>query len=130
MEAPQPPAFSLVPRGTVAPGPPEELELMPAGGGVRERGFRVGRVALRGHAAARGAGRVITCVVETDRGSVEDVYLEGPGGGDALERAGAFLAGSAGMAALVARMLLSLERELDGRGGGPARGRPRSGPPL
>ena len=83
-------------------------------GTMQDQGFTVTRIDLRQYVERTddklGEYSLLTAVVETDRGTVELKYDEGFKGSDALDSAADFLRKYTGLASLVNRALIELQR--------------------
>jgi hypothetical protein len=95
--------------------PPDGVKVLMAGGAQKNQGFIIDKVELRQYVERRdeqlGAYSLLTVVVETDRGTVEMKYDEGFRGPDALGSAATMLAQYVGLASLINRALIELQRQ-------------------
>jgi len=97
---------------------PDHVLVIFENGSFRERGFEVIRAELRLYNERSdenlGTYSLITSVVYTGRDSIEMVYDEGFRGENPLEREGRMLSAHLGVAGMVLRSVIALERELAG----------------
>jgi len=95
--------------------PPDKMRVLLAGGSQENQGFVVKKVEMRQYVERRderlGDFSLLTVVVETDRGPVEMKYDEGFRGPDALESAVVMLTQYVGLASLINRALIELQRQ-------------------
>lgn len=94
-------------------GPPNDSTVL-FSGTTREQGYAITRIELRRYVERKeerlGDYSLLTVLVETDRGSVEMKYDEGFRGQDALDSAANMLRQHVGLAALINRALIELQR--------------------
>lgn len=94
---------------------PDGAKVLLAGGSTMNQGFVVKRVEMRQYVERNdrqlGDYSLLTVVVETDRGAVEMKYDEGFRGPDALDSAVTMLTQYVGLASLVNRALIDLQRQ-------------------
>ncbi len=78
-----------------------------------ERGYKIKKVELRlfieKNDEKLGPYSLITSLIDTDKGSIEMVYLEGYHGENPLERSKDFLVSSLGISSLILRSIIALE---------------------
>jgi hypothetical protein len=83
-------------------------------GSQKNQGFVIQKIEMRQYVERRdeklGDYSLLTVVVETDRGAVEMKYDEGFRGPDALDSAVAMLTQYVGLASLINRALIELQR--------------------
>ena len=95
--------------------PPDRTKTLLAGGAQKNQGFVINKIQMRQYIERKdehiGDYSLLTVVVETDRGSVEMKYDEGFRGPDALESALAMLTQYVGLASLINRALIELQRQ-------------------
>ncbi|MCI0557708.1 MAG: hypothetical protein MN733_04380 [Nitrososphaera sp.] len=98
--------------GRTAGTPEKSVSLMK--GKMKNQGYTINGIELRQYVERKderlGEYSLLTVVVETDRGSVEMKYDEGFRGPDALESAASMLTQYVGLASLINRALIELER--------------------
>lgn len=98
--------------GRVDRTPDEIIPLL--NGEMQNQGFVIRRVEIRQYLERKddrlGDYSLLTVLVETDQGIAEMKYDEGYKGHDALESAAAFLTQYSGLAALINRALIELQR--------------------
>ena len=94
---------------------PDGAKVLLAGGSTMNQGFVVKRVEMRQYVERNdrqlGDYSLLTVVVETDRGAVEMKYDEGFRGPDALDSAVTMLTQYVGLASLINRALIELQRQ-------------------
>ncbi|HEU4606161.1 MAG TPA: hypothetical protein VFS46_07990 [Nitrososphaera sp.] len=106
-------------KGDIDPGrvgrPPNKMKVLLAAGSQENQGFVIKKIEMRQYVERRdehlGDYSLLTVVVETDRGAVEMKYDEGFRGPDALESAVTMLAQYVGLASLINRALIELQRQ-------------------
>ena len=95
--------------------PPDRMKVLLAGGSQEDQGFVIKKIEMRQYVERKdehlGDYSLLTVVVETDRGAVEMKYDEGFRGPDALESAVTMLAQYVGLASLINRALIELQRQ-------------------
>ncbi len=95
--------------------PPDRMTVLLAGGSQENQGFVIKKIEMRQYVERKdehlGDYSLLTVVVETDRGAVEMKYDEGFRGPDALESAVTMLAQYVGLASLINRALIELQRQ-------------------
>lgn len=95
--------------------PPDRMTVLLAGGSQENQGFVIKKIEMRQYVERKdehlGDYSLLTVVVETDRGAVEMKYDEGFRGPDALEFAVTMLAQYVGLASLINRALIELQRQ-------------------
>ena len=95
--------------------PPEKAKVLLAGGAQKNQGFVINKVEMRQYVERKddqlGDYSLLTVVVETDRGTAEMKYDEGFRGQDALESAVTMLTQYFGLASLINRALIELQRQ-------------------
>ena len=78
-----------------------------------EHGYKIKKVELRLFIEKTdkklGPYSLITCLVDTDKGSIEMIYEEGYHGENQLERSKDFLVSSLGISGLILRSIIALE---------------------
>lgn len=78
-----------------------------------EHGYKIKKVELRlfieKNDEKLGPYSLITSLIDTDKGSIEMVYLEGYHGENPLERSKDFLVSSLGISSLILRSIIALE---------------------
>jgi hypothetical protein len=93
--------------------PPIKSKTLMAGS-MQNQGFTITKIELRQYAERHddklGDYSLLTALVETDRGVVEMKYDEGFRGPDALESAATMLTQYVGLASLINRALIELQR--------------------
>jgi hypothetical protein len=84
-----------------------------------EHGFKIKKVELRLFIEKTdeklGPYSLITCFIDTDKGSIEMLYEEGYHGINSLERSKEFLVSSLGISGLILRSMIALESGLKTR---------------
>ena len=84
-----------------------------------EHGFKIKNVELRLFIEKTdeklGPYSLITCFIDTDKGSIEMVYEEGYHGMNSLERSKDFLVSNLGISGLILRSIIALESALKTR---------------
>lgn len=106
-------------KGDIDPGRvgrlPDRMKVLLAGGSQENQGFVIKKIEMRQYVERRdehlGDYSLLTVVVETDRGAVEMNYDEGFRGLDALESAVTMLVQYVGLASLINRALIELQRQ-------------------
>lgn len=106
-------------KGDIDPGrvsrPPDKMKVLLVGGSEENQGFIIKKIEMRQYVERKvehlGDYSLLTVVVETDRGTVEMKYDEGFRGPDSLESAVTMLAQYVGLASLINRALIELQRE-------------------
>ena len=82
---------------------------------IVEKGYKIKNLQLRlyieKHDKRLGQYSLITSWIETDKGSVEMIYDEGYRGDNALETSSKFLTENLGIASLILRSLIFLDRK-------------------
>ena len=95
--------------------PPDKAKVLLAGGLEKNQGFIIKKVEMRQYIERRddrlGDYSLLTVVVLTDRGMAEMKYDEGFRGPDALESAVNMLTQYVGLASLINRALIELQRQ-------------------
>lgn len=95
--------------------PPDKSNVLLAGGSQKNQGFVIIKIEMRQYVERRddqlGDYSLLTAVVETDRGTVEMKYDEGFRGPDALDSAVTMLTQYVGLASLINRALIELQRQ-------------------
>jgi len=95
--------------------PPDKIKLLLAGGSQKNQGFVIKKIEMRQYVERKdeqlGEYSLLTVVVETDRGTVEMKYDEGFRGPSALESAVTMLTQYVGLASLINRALIELQRQ-------------------
>ena len=95
--------------------PPIKTKVLLADGTQKNQGFVIRKVELRQYVDRRdgrlGDYSILTVVVETDRGTAEMKYDEGFRGPDVLESAVTMLTQYIGLASLINRALIELQRQ-------------------
>lgn len=93
---------------------PDNMKVLLAGGSQENQGFVIQKIEMRQYVERKdehlGDYSLLTVVVETNRGTVEMKYDEGFRGPDALESAVKMLAQYVGLASLINRALIELQR--------------------
>ena len=93
--------------------PPDKSKVLMAGS-MQNQGYLISRIELRQyierHDDRLGDYSLLTALVETDKGTVEMKYDEGFRGQDALESAAVMLTQYVGLASLINRALIELQR--------------------
>lgn len=102
-------------KGDIRPGrAPDRIKVLLENGSQKNQDFVIQRIEMRQYVERKderlGDYSLLTAVVETDRGAVEMKYDEGFRGPDALESAVAMLTQYVGLASLINRALIELER--------------------
>lgn len=102
-------------KGDIRPGRvPDRIKVLLEKGSQKNQGFVIQRIEMRQYVERKderlGDYSLLTAVVETDRGVVEIKYDEGFRGQDALESAVVMLTQYVGLASLINRALIELER--------------------
>jgi len=94
---------------------PDSVEVLFSSGDFVQDGFRISKVELRLYNERidekLGDYSLITCFVETDKGSVEMIYDEGFRGDKPLLRAAKFLTSNLGISGLILRSIISLREK-------------------
>ncbi|HEV8405572.1 MAG TPA: hypothetical protein VGQ13_06670 [Nitrososphaera sp.] len=94
--------------------PPDKAEVLLAGGAQKNNGFVIGKVELRQYIERKddrlGDYSLLTVLIETDKGTAEMKYDEGFRGPGALESAATMLRQYVGLASLINRALIELQR--------------------
>ena len=94
--------------------PPNRSKVLLEKGSQKNQGFVIQKIEMRQYVERRdeklGDYSLLTVVVETDRGAVEMKYDEGFRGSDALDSAVAMLTQYVGLASLINRALIELQR--------------------
>ncbi|MGI0037164.1 MAG: hypothetical protein ACRD99_02245 [Nitrososphaera sp.] len=94
-------------------GPPNDSTVL-FDGRTQDQGYTITRIDLRRYVERKddllGDYSLLTVLVETDSGSVEMKYDEGFRGEDALDSAATLLRQHVGLAALINRALIELQR--------------------
>ena len=94
--------------------PPDRSEVLLAGGVQQHHGFTIKKIEIRQYIERKdeqlGEYSLLTAVVETDKGIVEMKYDEGFRGHDALDSTVMMLTQYVGLAALINRALIELQR--------------------
>lgn len=94
--------------------PPDNAEVLLAGGAQKNNGFVINKVELRQYIERKddrlGDYSLLTVVIETDKGTAEMKYDEGFRGPRALESAVTMLRQYVGLASLINRALIELQR--------------------
>lgn len=95
--------------------PPDRSQVLLEKGSQKNQGFVIQKIEMRQYIERRdnqlGDYSLLTAVVETDRGIVEMKYDEGFRGPDALESAVTMLTQYVGLASLINRALIELQRQ-------------------
>jgi hypothetical protein len=95
--------------------PPDRSRVLLEKGSQKNQGFVIQKVEMRQYVERKdeklGDYSLLTVVVETDCGAVEMKYDEGFRGPDALESAATMLTQYVGLASLVNRALIELQRQ-------------------
>ena len=95
---------------------PDSVEVLLSSGNFVQDGFRISKVELRLYNERidekLGDYSLITCFVETDKGSVEMIYDEGFRGDKPLLRAAKFLTSNLGISGLILRSIISLREKV------------------
>ena len=93
---------------------PDSLRVLLENGSQKSQGFVIQRIEMRQYIERKddrlGDYSLLTVVVETDRGAVEMKYDEGFRGPDALESAVSMLTQYVGLASLINRALIELQK--------------------
>jgi hypothetical protein len=105
-------------KGDISPGrvkrAPDKAKVLLENGSQENQGFVIKKIEMRQYVERSderlGDYSLLTAVVETDRGAVEMKYDEGFRGPDALESAVAMLTQYVGLASLINRALIELQR--------------------
>jgi hypothetical protein len=105
-------------KGDISPGrvkrAPDKTNVLLENGSQENQGFIIKKIEMRQYVERSdehlGDYSLLTVVVETDRGAVEMKYDEGFRGLDALESAVAMLTQYVGLASLINRALIELQR--------------------
>jgi len=96
---------------------PDKIAILLSDGNLLEHGFTIKKVELRLYVEKYdeklGPYSLITCLVETERGSIESVYDEGFRGKNSLDRAVKLLQENLGLSGLVLRSIIGLRAELE-----------------
>jgi hypothetical protein len=94
--------------------PPNRSKVLLEKGSQKNQGFVIQKIEMRQYVERQdeklGDYSLLTVVVETDRGAVEMKYDEGFRGSDALDSAVAMLTQYVGLASLINRALIELQR--------------------
>ncbi len=94
--------------------PPDRIKVLLAGGNQQNQGFVIKKIEMRQYVERKdrdlGDYSLLTVVVDTDRGEVEMKYDEGFRGSDALDSAVTMLMQYTGLASLINRALIELQR--------------------
>jgi len=94
---------------------PDSVEVLLSSGNFVQDGFIISKVELRLYNERTdeklGDYSLITCFVETDKGSVEMIYDEGFRGEEPLLRAAKFLTSNLGISGLILRSIISLREK-------------------
>ncbi|HEX7033997.1 MAG TPA: hypothetical protein VF172_13445 [Nitrososphaera sp.] len=97
--------------------PSDKSKIILESGSQKNQGFVVQKIEIRQYIERTddrlGDYSLLTAVVETDRGTVEMKYDEGFRGPDALESAVTLLTRYVGLASLINRALIELQRQQD-----------------
>ncbi|HXG07445.1 MAG TPA: hypothetical protein VNI77_08995, partial [Nitrososphaera sp.] len=100
--------------------PPDKSKVILERGSQKNQGFLIQKIEMRQYIERRddrlGDYSLLTAVIETDRGVVEMKYDEGFRGPDALESAVTLLTQYAGLASLINRALIELQRDQQQQG--------------
>ncbi len=95
--------------------PPDKSRTILEHGSQANQGFVIRKIEMRQYIERRdsrlGDYSLLTAVVETDRGTVEMKYDEGFRGPDALESAVTLITRYVGLASLINRALIELQRQ-------------------
>ena len=95
--------------------PPDRSRVLLENGSQKNQGFVIQKVEMRQYVERKdeklGDYSLLTAVVETDQGAVEMKYDEGFRGPDALESAVTMLTQYVGLASLINRALIELQRQ-------------------
>jgi hypothetical protein len=95
--------------------PPNRSKVLIACGSQKNQGYAIRKVEIRQYIERSderlGDYSLLTVVVETDKGTVEMKYDEGFRGPDALESAVTMLTQYVGLASLINRALIDLQRQ-------------------
>ena len=95
--------------------PPDKAKVLLAGGEQKNSGFVINKVEMRQYVERKddrlGDYSLLTVVIETDKGTVEMKYDEGFRGPAALESAVMMLTQYVGLASLINRALIELQRQ-------------------
>ncbi len=95
--------------------PPDRSHVLLEKGSQKNQGFVIQKIEMRQYIERRdtqlGDYSLLTAVVETDRGIVEMKYDEGFRGPDVLESAVTMLTQYVGLASLINRALIELQRQ-------------------
>lgn len=95
--------------------PPDKSKVLLEKGSQKNQGFIIQKIEMRQYIERRddelGDYSLLTALVETDRGMVEMKYDEGFRGPDALESAVTLLTQYVGLASLINRALIELQRQ-------------------
>ena len=95
--------------------PPDRSMVLLAEGSQKNQGFVIKQVEMRQYVERRddrlGDYSLLTVVVETDKGTAEMKYDEGFRGPDALQSAVTILTQYVGLASLINRALIELQRQ-------------------
>lgn len=103
--------------------PPSRIEKKPKkiislilDGNIFHNGFKIKHLELRYYPenidASLGSYSLITCFLETDRGSIEMTYDEGYRGNDPIDGVVKFLLENLGLSGLILRSTIALDAEL------------------
>ena len=94
---------------------PDKIIQVLSNGTSVEKGYKIKNAQLRlyieKHDKRLGQYSLITSWIETDKGSVEMIYDEGYRGDNALETSSKFLTENLGIASLILRSLIFLDRK-------------------
>jgi hypothetical protein len=95
--------------------PPDKTKVLLAAGAQKNQGFIIKKVEMRQYVERRddrlGDYSLLTVLVETDKGTAEMKYDEGFRGPNALESAVMMLTQYVGLASLINRALIELQRQ-------------------
>jgi hypothetical protein len=95
--------------------PPDKSRVLLAKGAQKNQGFVIKQVEIRQYVERKddrlGDYSLLTVVVETDKGTAEMRYDEGFRGPDALQSAVTMLTKYVGLASLINRALIELQRQ-------------------
>ena len=92
---------------------PDQVEILLSSDNFEDQGFLIRRVELRLYIEKGdeklGVFSLITCFVETDKGTVEMIYDEGYLGDNSLNRTVKFLVSNLGLSSLILRSIITLK---------------------
>lgn len=102
--------------GKVLSLPKDEMVVL-SDGNFQVNGFLIINISVRQYISKidddLGPYSILTCIVETDKGTIEILYDEGFHGTNALQESVMFLKNNLGVSGLILRSVISLESMLD-----------------